>query len=333
MIENNNIDNKENIDSNIKRKYLIHEPNILNSTKIQALKQKISNKNNKKINENENKMKQPSFIKDNNFVNFNTNNNIKNKLNTIRTKIMNNNRFENINDGERTSRLTYVGLKRYQNLSLSNLTQFQKGFSVFYMTDDNLTKINNLKRKINNLTNVDNKNEVNKKQKFYDILKKNKGIEDIFETLIKPNVNNKNKKHYNKILNQLSKTIEKLPKNLGFFEIEKIDINKTFRKFSYKKLNEISPIGKNRKKKISIFDSINTVNLTKRNNNNIYEKKAKLLFESKMNSMNNTINQLLKVTPDFNKTKRITFPANNFRKTRTISKIYNSKQNSKVLLI
>ena len=333
LIENNNIDNKENIDSNIKRKYLIHEPNILNSTKIQALKQKISHSNNKKVNENEDKMKQPSFIKDNNFVNFNTNNNIKNKLNTIRAKIMNNNRFENINDGERTSRLTYVGLKRYQNLSLSNLTQFQKGFSVFYMTDDNLTKINNLKRKINNLTNVDNKNEVNKKQKFYDILKKNKGIEDIFETLIKPNVNNKNKKHYNKILNQLSKTIEKLPKNDGFFEIEKIDINKTFRKFSYKKLNEISPIGKNRKKKISIFDSINTVNLTKRNNNNIYEKKAKLLFESKMNSMNNTINQLLKVTPDFNKTKRITFPANNFRKTRTISKIYNSKQNSKVLLI
>jgi hypothetical protein len=80
LIENNNIDNKENIDSNIKRKYLIHEPNILNSTKIQALKRKISNKNNKKINENENKMKQPSFIKDNNFVNFNTNNNIKNKL-------------------------------------------------------------------------------------------------------------------------------------------------------------------------------------------------------------------------------------------------------------
>ena len=70
LIENNNIDNKENIDSNIKRKYLVHEPNILNSTKIQALKQKISHRNNKKVNENEDKMKQPSFIKDNNFVNF-----------------------------------------------------------------------------------------------------------------------------------------------------------------------------------------------------------------------------------------------------------------------
>ena len=172
LIENNNIDNKENIDSNIKRKYLIHEPNILNSTKIQALKQKISHRNNKKVNENEDKMKQPSFIKDNNFVNFNTNNNIKNKLNTIRTKIMNNNRFENINDGERTSRLTYVGLKRYQNLSLSNLTQFQKGFSVFYMTDDNLTKINNLKRKINNLTNVDIRMKLIKSKNFMIFLKK-----------------------------------------------------------------------------------------------------------------------------------------------------------------
>ncbi len=81
MIENNNIDNKENIDANIKRKYLIHELNILNSTKIQALKQKIDNRNNKKINENDIEMKQPSFNKENNFVNFNTNNNnIKNKL-------------------------------------------------------------------------------------------------------------------------------------------------------------------------------------------------------------------------------------------------------------
>ena len=336
LIENNeNIDNKENIDGNIKRKYLIHEPNILNSSKIQALKQKISNRNNKKMNENDDEMRKPSFKKESSFVNFNSNkNNIKNKLYTARAKIMNNHRFENINDGERTSRLTYVGLKRYQNLSLSNLTQFQKGFDIFYMTDDNLTKINNLKRKINNLNIVDNKNDVNTKQKFLDIIKKNKGIEDIFESLIKPNFNNKNKKHYNKILNQLSKTIEKLPKNEGFFEIEKLDINKTFRKFSNKKLKEVSPIEKYRKKKISIFDAINTVNLTKRNtNNNLYEKKTKLLFESKMNSMNNTINQLLKIAPDFNKTKRITFPANNFRKTRTISKIYNSKQNSKVLLI
>ena len=81
MIENNNIDNKENIDANIKRKYLIHELNILNSTKIQALKQKIDNRNNKKINENDIEMKQPSFNKENNFVSFNTNNNnIKNKL-------------------------------------------------------------------------------------------------------------------------------------------------------------------------------------------------------------------------------------------------------------
>ena len=81
MIENNNIDNKENIDANIKRKYLIHELNILNSTKIQALKQKIDNRNNKIINENDIEMKQPSFNKENNFVNFNTNNNnIKNKL-------------------------------------------------------------------------------------------------------------------------------------------------------------------------------------------------------------------------------------------------------------
>ena len=367
IIENNKIDNKENIDVIInKRKNIIHEPNILNSTKIQVLKQKISNRNNRKINENDNnnikgnEMKQPSFKIENNFTNFNNkNNNIKNKLypyltnleeqnnninsryhhkniqlNTLNTKIINKNKFENICEGERSSRLTYAGLKRYKHLSLSNLSQIQKGVDNFYKTNNNINKVNNLKRKINNITNAENKNDTSKNQKFYNILKKNKGIEEIFATLIKPNVNNNtNKKHFNKILNQLNKTIEKLPRSEGFFEIEKIDINRTFRKFSNTKLNEVSPISKNRKKKISLFDAINTINLTKRNNNNLYEKKTKLLFESKMNSMNNTINQLLKITPDFNKTKRITFPANNFRKTRTISKIYNSKQNSKVLLI
>ena len=78
IIENNIIDNKENIDVNInKRKNIIHEPNILNSTKIQVLKQKISNRSNRKINENDNnnnikgnEMKQPSFKIENNFTNF-----------------------------------------------------------------------------------------------------------------------------------------------------------------------------------------------------------------------------------------------------------------------
>ena len=52
------------------------------------------------------------------------------------------------------------------------------------------------------------------------------------------------------------------------------------------------------------------------------------MFESKMNNMNNTINQLLKITPDYNKEKKITLPANNFRKTKSFSKIFNTKENN-----
>ena len=52
-----------------------------------------------------------------------------------------------------------------------------------------MDKVNNLKRKINNITKAENKNDTSKNQKFYNILKKNKGIEEIFATLIKPNAN------------------------------------------------------------------------------------------------------------------------------------------------
>ena len=79
------------------------------------------------------------------------------------------------------------------------------------------------------------------------------------------------------------------------------------------------------------FEFLDNINYTK--TNNINEKNKKLMFESKMNNMNNTINQLLKITPEFNLEKRITFPANNFRKTNTISKMYKSRKNSTILLI
>ena len=371
-LENKNIENKENMNNNDKKKPLIHEPNILGSTKIQVLKQKINNRNNKnkqnvdKIKTKEEKgpnifhKKSSKNINADNFLDFNNNKNnnnkIKNKLyyyltnmedgassnnsryhyNNIRLslinrKIMNKNKFENINDSARTSRLSYVGFKRYQNISLSNLSQIKKGIDSYYMINNNIKKANNLKRKINYITNMDNANNVNKNHKLYDILKKNKGIEDMFKTKAKPSINNKDNSHYNKILDQLNKTIEKLSKNETNLEIEKTDINKTFGKFSYTRLNETSPIKKNKKNKITLFEK---VNLTKTNNNDINYKKNKLLFESKMNNMNNTINQLLKKTPEIIFEKRVTFPANNFRKTKSISKIYNnSRKNSRVLLI
>ena len=363
IIENN--DNKENINNdNIKRKSLIQEPNFLKSTKLQALKRKIKNRNKRNNEDDENsknnEIKQQSILfqrtfKNENKNNNNCNNNIKNKLyhyltnlevgnsnndskynynnmriNILKRKARIKSKFESLDDNGKSSRMTYVGLKRYQNISLSNISQIQKGIDSYYMINDNKIKVNHMKKEISDIDS--NKiQDANKNQKIYDILKKNKGIEDIFTTVVKQdtNINNKNKKHYNKILNQLNKTIERLPKNECNFEIDKIDFNRTFRKFSDLKTYEITPIDKTRKGKIALFEK---VNLTKVNN--YYDKNKKLIFESKVNEMNNTINKLLKETYEFNTEKRITFPANNFRKMKSISKIYNNrKSTNKIILI
>ena len=253
------------------------------------------------------------------------------RLNLLRRKIRYQNQLENINDSERTYRLTYTGLKRYQNISLSNLSEIQKGIHTYYMINDNINKVNNIRREIKNITKTDNAMDINKNQKISDILKRNKGIEDIFTSIVKPNINNQNKMHYNKILNQLNKTIEKLSKNEGNNDIKKLDSNKNFRRYSYTKINEITQFEKNRKSRMDFFNKINYTNIMSTTNMN--DKNKKLIFESKMVTMNNTINQLLKMTPDFYKEKKITLPANNFRKTKSISKIYNSKENNRALLI
>ena len=353
ILQNNFNDTKEN-KTFATNNYYIHEPNILKSIKIQAMKQKINNR----LNENQEKSKHfeiikpvifhPKKIKNEEDKN-NTNNDIKNnmyhyltnfedgknntnynnhfnnmKLNIIKRKLKYKNKFENLEDnGSSSTRLTYVGLKRYQNFSLSNLTQIKKGIDTFFMVKENKNRMTNFKKEINN------KDDINKNQKINDILKKNKGIEDIFTQIVRPNINNNNKskKHYNSILNQLNKTIEKLPKNEANFEIDKINFNRTFRQYSTLKTNEITPIKKNRKE-INIFEK---VNLTRGNDFN--DKNKKLIFESKVNDMNNTINKLLKITPGFNMKKRITLPANKFRKTKSISNVYNTRGNNPVLIL
>ena len=367
FIENNtNINNKENNNinmNNINRKPLVQEPNILKPTKIQEIKQKIKNRKNKdnEINESakNNEITYPYMLQQNfkkneeNNKNSNDNNTFKNKifdyltkaedwkinpnskyhynhmrLNLLRRKINYQNQFENINDTERTNRLTYRGLKRYQNISLSNLSEMHKGFQNYYVLNDNIDKMNNLRREIKIITNTDNAMDINKNKKFCDILKKNKGIEDIFTNIVKSNVNNQSKMHYNKILKQLNKTIEKLSQNVGNSDNKKVDNNKTFRRYySYSKLNEInSPMEKNKRSRMNFINKINYINIT--NNTNVNEKNQKLIFESKMTTINNTINQLLKITPDYNKEKKITLPANNFRKTKSFSKIFNTKENN-----
>jgi hypothetical protein len=249
------------------------------------------------------------------------------RLDILKRKIKEKNKFENINEeGRTTTRLTYVGLKRYQNFSISNLSQMQKGIDTFFMVNENKNKMNNFKKDSNT-----KETDINKNPKINDILKKNKGIEDIFTKIVQSNINNKTKKHYNNILNQLNKTIEKLPKNEGNFEIDKINFNRTFRQYSNLKTNEInycSPIKKQRKDKITLFEK---VNLTKGNDFN--DKNKKLIFESKVYDMNKTINKLLKITPELSKEKRTTFPANNFRKTKSFSKAYNTRGNRNKIII
>ena len=352
-LENN--DNKENIDNEnktIKRKMTVYEPNILRATKIQVLKQKINNRNSKNkeknnIEKNREVKKQNSSLiqrtfkrEDKNISNINykinhylTNleegknnkspSNYKNlRLNILRRKIRKKNKFEILNDQEKTSRLTYQGLNRYQNFSISNISQIPKRIDTYFMINRIKNNEDNLKREIGSISNNDNTNRSNK---FYEILKKNKGINDLFKNMIIPNINDRKKKNYNTILSQLSKTIEKLPKNEANFQIDKIDFNNTFRKYYYSKKNEISPIDKNIKDNILFFEK---KNLTRAND--ITDKNKKLIFESKMNDINNTINKLLKVTPEYNVEKRVTFPANNFRQTKSISKNYNNKKNIKL---
>ena len=351
-LENN--DNKENIDNEnktIKRKMTVYEPNILRATKIQVLKQKINNRNSKNkeknnIEKNREVKKQNSSLiqrtfkrEDKNISNINykinhyltnleegKNNNSSNynnlRLNILRRKIRKKNKFEILNDQEKTSRLTYQGLNRYQNFSISNISQIPKRIDTYFMINRIKNNEDNLKREIGSISNNDNTNRSNK---FYEILKKNKGINDLFKNMIIPNINDRKKKNYNTILSQLSKTIEKLPKNEANFQIDKIDFNNTFRKYYYSKKNEISPIDKNIKDNILFFEK---KNLTRAND--ITDKNKKLIFESKMNDINNTINKLLKVTPEYNVEKRVTFPANNFRQTKSISKNYNKRKNIKL---
>lgn len=351
-LENN--DNKENINNEnktIKRKMTVYEPNILRATKIQVLKQKINNRNsknkeknniekNREVKQQNSSLIQRTFIReDKNISNINykinhyltnleegKNNNSSNynnlRLNILRRKIRKKNKFEILNDQEKTSRLTYQGLNRYQNFSISNISQIPKRIDTYFMINRIKNNEDNLKREIGSISNNDNTNRSNK---FYEILKKNKGINDLFKNMIIPNINDRKKKNYNTILSQLSKTIEKLPKNETNFQIDKIDFNNTFRKYYYSKKNEISPIDKNIKDNILFFEK---KNLTRAND--ITDKNKKLIFESKMNDINNTINKLLKVTPDYNVEKRVTFPANNFRQTKSISKNYNNKKNIKL---
>ena len=351
-LENN--DNKENINNEnktIKRKMTVYEPNILRATKIQVLKQKINNRNsknkeknniekNREVKQQNNSLIQRTFKReDKNISNINykinhyltnleegKNNNSSNynnlRLNILRRKIRKKNKFEILNDQEKTSRLTYQGLNRYQNFSISNISQIPKRIDTYFMINRIKNNEDNLKREIGSISNNDNADRSNK---FYEILKKNKGINDLFKNMIIPNINDRKKKNYNTILSQLSKTIEKLPKNEANFQIDKIDFNNTFRKYYYSKKNEISPIDKNIKDNILFFEK---KNLTRAND--ITDKNKKLIFESKMNDINNTINKLLKVTPEYNVEKRVTFPANNFRQTKSISKNYNKRKNIKL---
>ena len=42
------------------------------------------------------------------------------------------------------------------NISLSNLSEIQKGIHTYYMINDNINKVNNLRREIKNITKTDN---------------------------------------------------------------------------------------------------------------------------------------------------------------------------------
>ena len=114
------------------------------------------------------------------------------RLNILRRKIRKKNKFEILNDQEKTSRLTYQGLNRYQNFSISNISQIPKRIDTYFMINRIKNNEDNLKREIGSISNNDNTNRSNK---FYEILKKNKGINDLFKNMIIPNINDRKKKN------------------------------------------------------------------------------------------------------------------------------------------
>ena len=332
-------------DNNINERY--YKINAQKKNFIKNVKTNNNIENNKSVYNNENnfcvKNKLYQFYKKINTENNSNNNSHRTNL---RIKVLekkihgSKNKNNYFGDDEKImNEPSYPGLKRYQNYSTPCLKQFQIGTNNFNSKTLNGRrhyKINILKKAINNICNINNsnfdltnqnftKNDVT--SKLNNDIKKNLSMRDIYKTMTKQN-NDNNKNHLDSILEGLNFTIKKFPKNeKTFYSINNESANKTSNTFcNYLDLKErnINHIIKNNKNKAL---NINT-NDYRTNFNEYSDKNKKLLFETKINNMNNTIIKLLHRDSGLNNRNNGTKPANIFKKNKSNSKLRIINKNS-----
>ena len=315
-----------------------------------------NNTNNKENNYNKNNKANDENTKYTNMVYINSNENnynnsklnqflkkmdidrkIKSKNDNLRLKILNkkinNKKYidKNIN-GENIKELTYTKLKRYRHCSTPNLRQFNaiiNNFKSNPINERRQNKINIIKNEINhiyNLTNITNNKKDNLKllKKFSNNTKNILTKDYIYRAISKPDINNNSiqEKNINSILYGLNKTIKKLPKKEGDnINMEENISSRTFpiNNFEFNGIDNIIKISKNNNSKNIYFNYYK--NDFKRKYNNFSEKNEKLIFETKVNNMNNTINKLLQKNSDSYIKNNSTHPANIFRKNKSITSI------------
>lgn len=335
---------KTNKTSNIEQliKFNETENNIINKERVNKINNENKNINNiisynknaniNKINKEENKdipVKNKLYQYLNN-INLDENNSMKEA--NLRLKILNqkiiNKKYLDINkNDENNTEFTYTGLKRYRRYSTPGLRQFTTRINYLKtknFNDKKQNKINIIKNKIDSFCSLTtNTKYVNNNNLKLNNKIKNFSMEKMYRSISKPNVNNKQETNLKNILCGLNKTIKKIPKK----EIKldyKLNMNNTSRTFpiNYFENNKINNLIKSSKNKIvnkNYFNNYKTEFKIKFNEFN--EKNEKLIFETKVNNMNNTIYKLLQKTPDFYNKNNSTQPANVFRKNKSITNI------------
>ena len=316
-------------------KYTICEVNNINRSKAPNIEQLITyNKTDNNVISQSNKTDTKTQIL-NNFEKTNKNNNdksVKNKFYQYLRKmdldsknennnfklVLNNKKRQNIIKNEENSKeLTYPGLKRYRNYStrtVKNIEIIANNILSNPINKRRQNKFNALKKEIHKLSNFNYKeyNTNYKKMK-----RNNVPIDNLYKAIIRPNIINNHEQHFNSILDELNKTMRKFPKNNTN---SNINLNKTSRTFPINAfdLNDINNFSKTKK-----IDNCKNLffNFKKPEKiNKLSEKNEKLIFESKVNKMNNTINKLLLKNSDFCNYNS-THPANSFKKNKSITNI------------
>ena len=340
----------ETENSTSKKEYILNNENI----KINYINNKDNNIKDNNINyKNNDKKKDKNSIKNklneylnkieekNKSVNYNM------RLKYLKERI-NKNKYK---EEENTKKITYPGLKRYRHYSTPSLKQFQArtnniNANLNDINERRQNKLNIIKKTINNICNLNNNgydtnhqniiqlNNLNKLKKINNGNKiNNKTKEQIYRNIIENSINNNHEKHLNNILNGLNNTIKKFGKNDENEKNIKINMNQTSRTFpsnllEFNGINKFIKTNKNNNVKNIHFNSNYNYNY----NYNKYEFKSKynernekLLFETKVNNMNNTIIKLLQKCPEFYSKNNSTQPPNIFIKNKSISNINKNK--------